>query len=329
MADVRGESTPGGPRVDELFQQAVAAQLAVQQAQRDSYAEFSHRLEVAERLMTDGLGAIVKVLGANDTALEGLSERLYRIEDRLTDAGSAFAAPAAPPEGLLARMDAMEAAVLSRLEALDSGERLEALVGRLETVDSGNRLEVLVGRLAVLEEAVKERLGALRDVVSAGLDQLSTALAAAGGRYEEGLEDAKASREALQVRLVELEGSVRKFEEQTVEQLSELREASTAAEAGILERIILESQTVASHFETVRPAVEAAVQAAPELETTLSELRELAERAIGGEPEQNDSGPYSAEELLAPHEDEQEGDPLFQPPEETKIPERRFLRRDR
>jgi hypothetical protein len=60
----------------------------------------------------------------------------------------------------------------------------------------------------------------------------------------------------------------------------------------------------------------------PELENTLEELRQIAENVQSAGD--NNESPYSAEELNAPHQDEQEHESLFLPPEETPIPERRF-----
>lgn len=342
------QSGRGAPRVGELFQRAVQAQLAEQQAQRESIAEFSRRLEVSERLMTDGLGAIAKVLGASEHAIERLGDRLGRVEEVI----SATAAPG--PE--------LSAAATQRLDACEA-----ALIERIDALDVTSRMEVMAERLAALELAVTERLETVWKTVSVGVETLAQSVETTGERYTQALDEARLSREALRNRLTELEGSVKKFEEQaaahmlqlqeassttaahlvelrgatattevqlqelreasaaTEAQLVELRDASVAAEAGILERIILESQTVATHFETVRPAVEAVVTAAPGLETTLSELRDLAERV--GHDDSGETGPYSAAGLLAPLDEEEH--PIFQPPEETKIPDRRFWGRDR
>lgn len=387
-----------GPRVGELFQQAVQAQLKEQQAQRESIAEFSRRLEISERLMTDGLGAIAKVLNASEHALEHLADRMNRLEEAVK------AAPSSPDHefsaAALNRIEAAETVLAERIAALDPGKQLRALDERMAALegaltkgldpgkqlggieqrmaaleatltkglDPGKQLGAIEQRMAGLEATVTEKLEAVWHSVSGGVEMLAKNMEMAGERYSEALEEARLSREMMRTRLTDLEGSVRSFEEQTSQhmvelrdahaaneahlvelrgataatesqlvelrdasaateaQLVELRDASVAAEAGILERIILESQTVATHFETVRPAVEAAANAAPELETTLNELRELAERVA--EADTGETGPYSAEDLLAPMESD-EGNPLFQPPEETPIPERRFWGRDR
>ena len=372
MEDQSGRGA--GPRVGELFQQAVQAQLKEQQAQRESIAEFSRRLEISERLMTDGLGAIAKVLNASEHALEHLAERLTRLEEAVK------AAPSSPDhefsEAALNRIEAAETVLAERIAGLDPGKQLGALEQRMAALeaaltqrsDPGKQLGAIDQRMAALEATVSEKLEAVWHSVSGGVEMLAKNMEMAGERYSDALEEARLSREMMRTRLTDLEGSVRNFEEQTSQhmvelrdahvtteahlvelrgataatesqltelrdasaateaQLVELRDASVAAEAGILERIILESQTVATHFETVRPAVEAAANAAPELETTLNELRELAERVA--EADTGETGPYSAEDLLAPLESD-EGNPLFQPPEETPIPERRFWGRDR
>ncbi|MGH9001179.1 MAG: hypothetical protein ACRDY7_17510 [Acidimicrobiia bacterium] len=239
-------------KVDDIFADAVARQLAEQRAHRESVAEVGRRLEVAERVMADGLAEIAKLAHAS----EGEIERL--------------------------------------------GVRIEAL-----------------------ESTVREGLGALEETLMravAGLFRPEPA-----GEYQP-----ESPGGAVVSRLDELEGSLRKFEEQTTDQLADIRAASTAAEAGILERLIVESQTVAAHFDAVRPAVEAVVQAQPELETTLSELREIAERVRHGEGDPGETGPYTASELVHAHDDTDADNDLFQPPEETKIPDRRFgLRRER
>jgi hypothetical protein len=109
-----------------------------------------------------------------------------------------------------------------------------------------------------------------------------------------------------------------------------------ASEAGILERIITESRVVGAHFEAIRPVVESAVAARPEIEQALAEVRRLAETAreaalqlaagMAGSTEGDPSGPYTVADL-----DEAAGqaavdaaDSVFQPPEETPIPDRRF-----
>ena len=113
-----------------------------------------------------------------------------------------------------------------------------------------------------------------------------------------------------------------------------------ASEAGILERIIAESHVVGAHFQAVRPVVEAAVAARPEIEQALAEVRRLAELAqaaaagIVAEPpaEGDPSGPYHPASLEATAEQAaaDPADSVFRAPEETPIPDRRFgIRRDR
>jgi hypothetical protein len=106
---------------------------------------------------------------------------------------------------------------------------------------------------------------------------------------------------------------------------------------------------VGAHFQAIRPVVEAAVAARPEIEQALSEVRQLAAVAkeaaadlmsgVAGPPipsgDDEPSGPYRVEELQEAAEAAEESpkqtaeDSVFQPPEETPIPDRRFLRRDR
>ncbi|HEV8626301.1 MAG TPA: hypothetical protein VG034_17765, partial [Acidimicrobiia bacterium] len=155
----------------------------------------------------------------------------------------------------------------------------------------------------------------------------------------------------LSTRLTGLEGSLRQLQQDTAARLDDLRTASIASEAGILERIVAESHVVGAHFQAIRPVVEAAVAARPEIEQALAEVRHLAEAArdvaadlmsgVAGPPVPTDgepSGPYRVEELqkaaesAAESSEGEEADSVFQPPEETPIPERRFgllPRRDR
>jgi hypothetical protein len=153
-------------------------------------------------------------------------------------------------------------------------------------------------------------------------------------------------------RLAGLEGSLVRLQEDTAARLDALREASMASEAGILERIIAESHVVGAHFQAVRPVVEAAVAARPEIEQALFEVRKLADAArsaaaelvagVAGPPApqpEDSSGPYRVETLAeaaaasaTDGDHEEPADSVFQPPEETPIPDRRFgilPRRDR
>ncbi len=146
-------------------------------------------------------------------------------------------------------------------------------------------------------------------------------------------------------RLTGLEGSLRRLQEDTATRLDDLRAASIASEAGILERIVAESHVVGAHFQAIRPVVEAAVAARPEIEQALSEVRDLAEAArdvatdlmsgVAGPPapptDGEPSGPYRVEELQKEAqaaeetgETKEDEETVFQPPEETPIPDRRF-----
>jgi hypothetical protein len=164
----------------------------------------------------------------------------------------------------------------------------------------------------------------------------------------------KALDDTLGERLSGLEGSLRQLQEDTAARLDDLRAAGIASEAGILERIVAESSVVGAHFQAIRPIVEAAVASRPEIESALAEVRNLAEAAkaaaadlmsgVAGPPappltDGEPSGPYRVEELQEAADSAAEGvpaeepaDSVFQPPEETPIPERRFgllPRRDR
>ena len=146
--------------------------------------------------------------------------------------------------------------------------------------------------------------------------------------------------EAITRRLSGLEGSLRRLQEDTAARLDDLRASSIASEAGILERIIAESHVVGAHFQAVRPVVEAAVAARPEIEAALAEVRRLADAAreaaaelmagVGAPAEGDPSGPYRVESLEEAAAAGPEGetvepaDSVFQPPEETPIPDRRF-----
>ncbi|MEW6473184.1 MAG: hypothetical protein AB1679_13010 [Actinomycetota bacterium] len=445
----------GPPRVDELFNRALVAQLAEQRAQRETFAEVERKVEALERIVTERLGELSRQLGA-DGQLEGrielleemignrlasvervvrteLDNRLGAMADRLHHVEQSLGG-----DDTGARLLALEATVKRRLGNIEEAVKLEELtdrlgrmertLGELAGVDAvafdpslGSRLEDLekavadrlaglegmlrssdvVRRLDALEATVAERLSLLEDTVRSEeigrrLKSLELALDERSGRIEEFVKtsDLEHRIEALAqavdeqladlrtslasgrpiaagapgestgvgaldstvvARLTGLEGSLRRLQEDTAARLDDLRAASIASEAGILERIVAESQVVGAHFQAIRPVVEAAVAARPEIEQALTEVRSLAEAAreaaadlmagVAGPPapptEGEPSGPYRVEELQKAAEASDEGDEasakepedsVFQPPEETPIPDRRFgllPRRDR
>lgn len=177
---------------------------------------------------------------------------------------------------------------------------------------------------ATSSELFHERMSGIERALGEGLASLRNEVLESTERRLQAIED------TIGTRLVAMEGSVRKLQEETHDRLDDLRDTHLAAEAGILERIIAESQVVGAVFEAVRPAVEAAAQVGPELENTLEELRQIVEDVQA--TTDGSESPYSADELNAPHEDAEEHQDLFLPPEETPIPDRRFgilPRRDR
>ena len=444
--------TEGMPRVDELFNRALVAQLAEQRAQRETFAEVERKLEALERVVTERLGELSRQLGTDgqlesrielleqtlatrlggfervvraelDNRLGAMAERLHQVEqslagedtgarlialeatvkrrlgnleeavkledlterlarmERTLDELAAVDAVGADP-GLGSRFDGLERSVAERMagieEMLRGGDvvrRLDAMetvvAERLSHLEETVRSEEIGRRLKSLELALDERSGRIEEFVkTADLEHRIEALATAvdeqlaqvrsslagGGPVApagsgEGSGVARAADDTLGTRLAGLEGSLRQLQEDTATRLDDLRAAGIASEAGILERIVAESQVVGAHFQAIRPVVEAAVAARPEIEQALAEVRSLAEAAreaaadlmsgvagppappIDGEP----TGPYrvqSLEEAAAAAKDsaEEPADSVFQPPEETPIPDRRFgilPRRDR
>jgi hypothetical protein len=294
-----------------------------------------------------GSTGAVPALGGRLDALERLvGERLARMEDALRNPDVAR------------RLEALETSVGERLGLLEETVRSEEVGRRLKSLElaldeRSGRIEEFV-KTADLERRI-ERLG---EAVDEGIGELRTSLADAAsnpaafvssGGAEAG-SDAPGERvalaasvdEAITRRLAGLEGSLKRLQDDTAARLDDLRTASIASEAGILERIIAESQVVGAHFQAVRPVVEAAVAARPEIEAALAEVRRLADAAreaaaelmagVGAPPAEGDpSGPYrveSLEEAAAAADEEGEtadpADSVFQPPEETPIPDRRF-----
>lgn len=447
----------GPPRVDELFNRALVAQLAEQRAQRETFSEVERKVEALERVVTERLTELARQLGTDgqlesridlleemigsrlasvervvrtelDNRLGAMAERLHHVEQSLggDDTGARLVALEATVKRRLGNLEeavkhdelnerlsrmertlgeiagvdagALDPALGSRIEGLERsvGDRFSGLEGMLRGNDVGRRLEAL-------ETSVADRLGLLEDTVRSEeigrrLKSLELALDERSGRIEEFVKTSDLERrvEALAQavddqlaelraslangtpivvthaaaesgaeagppdstvvsRLAGLEGSLRKLQEDTATRLDDLRTASIASEAGILERIVAESHVVGAHFQAIRPVVEAAVAAQPEIEQALSEVRQLATAAreaaadlmagVAGPPappptDGEPSGPYRVEELqeaaaeATPEETKQKEaeDSVFQPPEETPIPDRRFgllPRRDR
>ncbi len=249
-----------------------------------------------------------------------LTERLIGLEDSLaggTDVGGRLAALEATLEQRFGNLE-------EQVRSDDIGQRLKSL--ELTVDERSSRLEEFVRTTDV-----EQRLETLTQSVEQGLDDLKAGLpavaaAAAGG----GVDDQRlaALDQAVSYRLTGLEGSFRQLEGLIATKLDAIAEASVAAEAGILERIIVESQVVGAHFQAVRPVVEAMATAGPDLEAALVELRRLAETART--PAEQPSNYHGAQ---IEHREGDEEDTVFLPPEETPIPDRRFggiiPRRDR
>jgi hypothetical protein len=294
-------------------------------------------------------------VGSHLEALEkSVAARLTGVEDSLRG------------DDVVRRLDALETSVADRLGHLEETVRSEEIGRRLKSLELA--LDERSGRI---EEFVKtadleHRIEALGQAVDQQLADLRTSLGGAGSPGPVGwavsaeageqhvVATSSALDEAINQRLTGLEGSLRRLQEDTVSRLDDLRTSSMASEAGILERIIAESHVVGAHFEAVRPVVEAAVAARPEIEQALAEVRRLADAArdaaaelmagvagasgaaaaTDGDP----SGPYRVETLeeaaatMAEAPEVEAADSVFQPPEETLIPDRRFgilPRRDR
>jgi hypothetical protein len=309
------------------------------------FDDLSERLGRMERTLGEMAGVDAMVMDPK------LGSRLEDLE-RSVAHGLAGLEGMAQGNDVGGRLDALEKTVADRLGLLEETVRSEEIGRRLKSLElaldeRSGRIEEFVKtsdlehRIESLARAVDEQLAQLQASLSNG----ATAVAAPG--------DAPAVASTLDstvvARLTGLEGSLRKLQEDTATRLDDLRTASIASEAGILERIVAESHVVGAHFQAIRPVVEAAVAARPEIEQALSEVRQLAAVAkeaaadlmsgVAGPPipsgDDEPSGPYRVEELQEAAEAAEESpkqaaeDSVFQPPEETPIPDRRFLRRDR
>ena len=311
--------------------------------------ELTDRLGRMERTLTElvdvDTGALV------DPALGGKLEGLERaVTERLGGLEESFR-----NNDVVRRLDSLEAAMTARLGHLEETVRSEEIGRRLKSLElaldeRSGRIEEFVktsdleARIESLARAVDDQLAELRSSLAGGAP-IAPGEAGEPGAVVRALDD------TLSARLTGLEGSLRQLQEDTATRLDDLRTAGIASEAGILERIVAESQVVGAHFQAIRPVVEAAVAARPEIESALAEVRHLAEAArdaaadllsgVAGPPAPTDgepSGPYRVEELQEAAEsavespEGEEADSVFQPPEETPIPERRFgllPRRDR
>jgi hypothetical protein len=316
--------------------------------------DLTDRLGRMERTLTelagvDPLAAGDPALGSRVAGLESaMGDRLAGLEEMLRG------------NDMSRRLDALETAVADRLGHLEETVRSEEIGRRLKSLELA--LDERSGRI---EEFVKtadleHRIESLAHAVDGQLAELRSSLAAGGSAGSGGpagpaeyVTVTSTLDEMVTQRLAGLEGSLRQLQEDTATRLDELRESGIASEAGILERIVAESQVVGAHFQAVRPVVEAAVAARPEIEQALAEVRSLAQVAreaatqlmtgVAGPPvppvptDDEPSGPYRVEELqeAAAEADSvttEAEDSVFQPPEETPIPERRFgllPRRDR
>lgn len=316
------------------------------------------RLETLERELADRVARLEDLFRERDASgnLAGmesaLTVRLEALEEQLAaglrhlDEGNA-GGPG--PSDLAVRLEALEGALGARFGHLEETVRGEDIGRRLKQLElaideRSGRLEEFVRtndverRLEELSQSMDERSGRMEEIARSGdlerrLEELAQAVDARLAEFRTALEAVQAPDtkmdaldQAMGYRLTRLEGTLRRMEEHTASHLEKLATASAAAEVGILERIIAESQVVAAHFDSVRPVIEAAATAGPELENALIELRRLARTAANGES----SGTHPALDL-SQHDDTPEE--MFLPPEETPIPDRRFggvfPRRDR
>ncbi len=316
------------------------------------FDDLTERLSRMERTLTELLGVDAGVV---DPALGGRLEGLERVmAERMTGVEESLRG-----NDIVHRLDTLEAGVADRLGHLEETVRSEEIGRRLKSLElaldeRSGRIEEFVKtsdletRIELLARAVDEQLAELRTSLAGGAPIAPMEPGEPGAV-------ARALDETLSARLTGLEGSLRQLQEDTATRLDDLRTAGIASEAGILERIVAESQVVGAHFQAIRPVVEAAVASRPEIESALAEVRHLAEAAkeaaadlmsgVAGPPvplaatDGEPSGPYRVEELQEAAESaaaddvaKEAEDSVFQPPEETPIPERRFgilPRRDR
>lgn len=309
------------------------------------------RLETLERELADRVARLEELFREREAGSgnladmeSALTQRLQALEEQLAaglrhlDEGAAVTGPG--PSEMAMRLEALEGALGARFGHLEETVRAEDIGRRLKQLElaideRSGRLEEFVRtseverRLEELAQSVDERSARLEELAQAGdlerrLEELARAVDERLTDLRTAVEDGQkpddrveALDQAMGYRLTRLEGTLRRMEEHTAVHLEKLAQASAAAEVGILERIIAESQVVAAHFDSVRPVIEAAASAGPELERALAELRRLA-RSTNGEA----TGSHPALDITGDEDDDPEE--LFLPPEETAIPDRRF-----
>ena len=340
----------GVPRVEDLFSRAVVAQLAEQRAQRETFAEVERKLDRLEQLVSERLPDASDARSARAPEPrpggvdDAINERLGRLEEtlradvgrRLETVGDQLVRIEDALRADRRRLSALEASVAERIGHLEEAVRSEEIGRRLKALELAveERSSRLEGSVRTTE--VERRLESLQQTVDERLEGF-------GATLEDDHRDERldALDQAVGDRLTRVEGSLRRLEEQTAAGLDDLRAASTAAEAGILDRIVAESQVIAEHFRAVRPVMEAVAHVGPDFEEALAELRRMAEAArastVAGPPPDEaaarheelstpgpgDASPYSEAAIQAPAGDDAP-DTVFLPPEETPIPERRF-----
>jgi predicted nucleic acid-binding Zn-ribbon protein len=310
--DLSGLKDETGRLVEEL-RQSLSEGLLLEASQVE---ELRQRLDAVDDALDERLGRLSEAVSGD------LRQRLLALEHGLSQRLSRL-------EGSLSAED-ME---MKRLSALE--HRLGQRLGRLEEVLAGGQLEKQV---AALEEGLGHRMSRLESAVRGGetdwrLVALETALAQRMARLEAAIRPGDTDRrlasleEAVARSIAELRSSVGRLQQVTVAGLDDLREASTAAEVGILERIVAESQVVGARFEAVRPVVDAVARSHPELEGAVAELRRLAATSTPAPDPLEAAGWEAEEEAPDPFADErpetEEGE-IFLPPEETPIPDRRL-----
>jgi predicted nucleic acid-binding Zn-ribbon protein len=308
LAALREETT----RLVEAMGQTVSERL---DAETDSVEDLRGRLDSIDAHLEANLGRLGDDLTGDLrqqlVSLEhGLSQRLTRLE------------------GALSAED-ME---MKRLSALE--QRLGQRLSRLEEALATGEVEK---QLAALEQGLGQRMSRLESAVRGGetdwrLVALEMSMAQRLARLETALRPGDTERrlasleEAVGQSLAELRTSVNRLQDVTVAGLDDLREASLAAEAGILERIVAESQVVGARFEAVRPVVDVVVQTHPELALAAAELRRLAATnpVVPTEVEADEADWSEAEADPFPQDEDTGDTEIFLPPEETPIPERRM-----
>ena len=280
--------------------------------------ELRQRLDALDANLDDHLSRLGETLAGD------LRQRLVTLEHGLNQRLSHL-------EGTLSAEDTE----MKRLTALE--QRLGQRLSHLEEALAGAELEK---QMAALEQGLGQRMSRLESAVRGGetdwrLVALETSLAQRMARLETAIRPGETERrlasleEAVGQSLAELRATVGRLQDVTVSGLDDLREASMAAEVGILERIVAESQVVGARFEAVRPVVDVIARTHPELELAAAELRRLASTSAPPTEEEPDAADWSGTEVANPFPREErpteEGDnEIFLPPEETPIPERRM-----